>query len=100
LDSTAPTIACANVAAQSANTNANCSALVPDVTNLVRVQSSDNCTAQASLGITQSPASGSTVSGTGSHPITVTVKDADNNETTCVVAFTLNDTTAPTINCS
>jgi hypothetical protein len=99
LDSTAPTIACANVAAQSTNTNANCSALVPDVTSLVRAQSSDNCTAQASLVITQSPASGSTVSGTGSHPITVTVKDADNNETTCVVGFTLNDTTAPTINC-
>jgi hypothetical protein len=99
LDSSAPTIACNNVPAQSASTNANCSALVPDVTSLVRAQSSDNCTAQASLNITQSPASGSTISGTGSHPITVTVKDADNNETTCVVGFTLNDTTAPTINC-
>jgi hypothetical protein len=99
LDSSAPTIACNNVPAQSANTNANCSALVPDVTSLVRAQSSDNCTAQASLNITQSPTSGSSVSGTGSHPITVTVKDADNNETTCVVAFTVNDTTAPTINC-
>jgi hypothetical protein len=99
LDSTAPAIACNNIAAQSVNTDASCSALVPDVTGLVRAQSNDNCTAQASLSITQSPTSGSTVNGTGSHPITVTVKDADNNETTCVVAFTLNDTTAPTINC-
>lgn len=98
-DATAPTINCASVAAQSANTDANCSANVPDATGLVRAQSSDNCTAQASLNITQSPTAGSTVSGTGSHPITVTVKDADNNETTCTVGFTLNDTTAPTINC-
>jgi hypothetical protein len=99
LDSTAPTITCNNIAAQSVNTDGSCSALVPDVTGLIRAQSSDNCTPQASLNITQSPTSGSTISGTGSHPITVTVKDVDNNETTCVVGFTLNDTTAPTINC-
>jgi hypothetical protein len=98
-DVTAPTITCASVAAQSVSTDSNCSALVPDVTNLVRAQSSDNCTARAGLVITQSPAADTSVSGTGSHPITVTVKDADNNETTCVVGFTLNDTTAPTINC-
>jgi hypothetical protein len=98
-DTIAPTIACANVAAQSASTGANCTATVPDVRTLVRAQSTDNCTAIADLIITQSPTEGSSVSGSGSHPITVTVKDADNNSKTCIVAFTVNDTTAPTINC-
>lgn len=98
-DTTAPTINCANVAAQSASTDSSCSATVPDVTGLVRAQSTDNCTAPADLVITQSPTANSTVSGTGPHPITVTVKDAANNSQTCVVGFTLNDTTAPVINC-
>jgi hypothetical protein len=100
VDNTAPTITCAGVAAQSASTNASCAATVPDVTGLVRAQANDNCTLKANLVITQSPTANSTVSGTGSHPITVTVKDADNNSQTCVVGFTLNDTTAPTINCA
>jgi hypothetical protein len=100
IDTTAPTIACANVAAQSASANGSCSAIVPDVTSLVRAQSNDNCTTQVNLVITQNPTAGSTASGTGSHPITVTVKDADNNNTTCVIAFTVNDTSAPSITCS
>jgi len=62
---------------------------------LVRAQSSDNCTIQASLTVTQSPVQASTVSGTGSHPITVTVTDSANNFASCIVAFTVNDVTAP-----
>jgi hypothetical protein len=98
-DTNAPTILCNNVAAQSASANGSCSAIVPDVTGLVRAQSSDNCTAQANLIITQNPTAGSNVNGTGSHPITVTVKDADNNSTNCTVTFTVSDTTAPSITC-
>ena len=98
-DTQAPAINYAGVAAQSANTDSNCSAAVPDVISLVRAQSSDSCTANEALVITQSPAAGSPVSGVGSYPITVTVKDADNNGTTWVLGFTLNDTTPPTITC-
>jgi hypothetical protein len=96
---TAPVIQCNNVAAQTASANANCQAAVPDVTALVRAQSSDNCTTQANLIITQSPLAGTLV-GLGSNPITVTVKDAANNMQTCNVAFTFNDTTMPVITCN
>src|SRR5262249_4421526 len=58
-DTTVPTINCAAVAAQSANADANCEAIVPDVRNLVRSQSSDNCTAQNQLDVTQNPQQGS-----------------------------------------
>ena len=98
-DNQPPAINCAAVTAQSANADANCQAVVPDVRTLVRAQSSDNCTAQASLTVTQNPVQGSIVSGTGSHPIVATVTDASNNSTDCTVAFTVNDTTAPVINC-
>lgn len=98
-DHTAPVIQCAQVAAQSANTNASCQATVPDVRALVRAQSSDSCTAQASLTITQSPQPGSVVSAAGAHPITVTVMDASSNTTTCMVAFTVIDNTPPQIVC-
>jgi hypothetical protein len=98
-DTTSPVINCAAVPAQSANADANCQATVPDVRGLVRAQSSDNCTATNSLIVTQSPTQGTTVSGTGSHPITVTVTDASNNSTSCIVAFTGIDNTPPTITC-
>ncbi len=97
-DGVAPTIACGNIAAQSATANASCQATVPDVRALVRAQSSDNCTPQANLTVTQSPTEGSAVSGAGAHPITVTVSDGTNSNT-CVVAFTVNDLTPPTITC-
>src|SRR5205085_827281 len=64
-DTEKPQIACGNVAAQSATANSSCQASVPDVTSLVRAQSSDNCTAAASLTITQNPTAASTVSGEG-----------------------------------
>jgi hypothetical protein len=99
IDIIKPVIACNLIPAQTANADANCSAVVPDVRALVRAQSSDNCATQASLTVTQSPMQGSTVSGVGSHPITVTVKDAANNSETCVVGFTVNDVTKPVITC-
>lgn len=98
-DNTAPAIVCGSAPAQSANAGANCQAPVPDVQALVRAQSSDNCTANSSLTVTQNPAQGSTVSGTGPHPITVTVTDGSNNSANCIVAFTVIDNTSPTIVC-
>ncbi|HJQ27065.1 MAG TPA: HYR domain-containing protein [Blastocatellia bacterium] len=98
-DGTAPTISSKSLKPQSATTDAKCQASVPDVRELVRAQSADNCTAQAQLVITQDPAAGSAVSGTGSHPITVMVKDAAGNLTSCAVAFTVTDNTPPSITC-
>src|SRR5205814_5722378 len=39
------------------------------------------------------------VSGAGSYSISVTVADACGNQAYCAVAFTVTDTTPPTINC-
>src|SRR5207247_2348935 len=72
-DNTPPTVNCPAVPPQSAYANATCSALVPDVCGLVRAQSSDNCTASSALSITQIPAKGTSVSGSGPHPIQITV---------------------------
>lgn len=94
-----PSVACGSVAGQSANADASCSATVPDVRDLVRAQSSDNCTDRYSLFVLQSPAPGGTVSGLGPHPITVTVLDESNNRTTCTVPFNLSDVTPPSISC-
>jgi hypothetical protein len=99
-DKQKPVINCSAVAAQSAGSDGNCEATVPDVRALVRAQSSDNCTLQSSLVVTQNPAQGSMVSGVGSHPINVTVCDAASptaNCAQCVVAFTVNDVTPTTI---
>jgi hypothetical protein len=98
-DTQAPKIVCGSVAGQSANADANCQAPVPDVRGLVRAQSSDNCTLNASLTITQSPAQNSIVTGAGAHPIDVTVTDEANNSTHCTVPFTVLDITPPIITC-
>src|SRR5207248_3193153 len=95
-DNTPPTVNCPAVPPQSAYANASCSTLVPDVCGLVRAQSSDNCTASSALSITQIPAKGTSVSGSGPHPIQVTVADAAGNSTPCTVAFTVIDSTPPT----
>jgi hypothetical protein len=98
VDNTAPTINCSAVAAQSANADASCQAIVPDVRELVRAQSSDNCTARASLTITQDPPQGAMVSGAGSHPILVMVSDGANTNS-CTVAFNVVDNIPPVIHC-
>ena len=92
-DNTAPTITtCAPN--QSASANASCQAPVPNFT--ASVVATDNCTPANLLSITQSPAAG-TLRGVGVHGITITVKDAANNQSTCVANFTVTDNTAPTI---
>ena len=93
IDNTKPVITkCAP--AQRANADANCSAKVPDFTG--NVTATDNCTAVGSLVITQAPTAGISVS-TGTTNVTITVKDAAGNPTTCTTSFTVNDVTAPTI---
>ncbi len=92
-DVTAPVIGtCAGD--QSASADANCQAAVPDFT--AGVSATDNCTATGSLVITQTPTAGTLV-GLGAHAVTISVKDAANNESTCQAMFTVSDTTAPAI---
>lgn len=92
-DTTAPNISqCAGNQVGSAD--ANCQAAVPDFT--AGVTATDNCTASGSLVITQTPTAGTLV-GLGATVVTVHVKDAANNESTCQAMFTVSDTTAPSI---
>jgi hypothetical protein len=94
-DTTPPTItACAPPATGTAN--ASCKASVPDFT--AGTTATDNCTASGSLTKTQSPAAGTLV-GLGSTNVTVTVKDACNNSSSCITTFTVTDTTPPSITC-
>ena len=83
--------ACA--ASQSASANGSCQAPVPSFTGVI---ATDNCTSAASLVITQSPVAGTLV-GLGVHVITMTVKDAANNPSTCTTSFTVSDTSNPQI---
>jgi hypothetical protein len=76
---------------QSASGNASCQAAVPDFTSGV-VASDCN----GPLTITQSPAAGTLV-GLGATTVTLTVKDAANNASTCTTSFTVNDATPPVI---
>ena len=65
------------------------------VPNLVgEVVATDNC--GAALTITQSPVAG-TVIGIGVTTVTMTVRDAGGNETTCTVSITVVDSNAPVI---
>jgi hypothetical protein len=91
-DNTAPTINCP--ATQTLVLGANCSATLPDYTNLATT--GDNCGVQS---VTQSPAVGTTVSGTGNMTVTLTVTDVNGNETECTFTVTKVDNTPPTISC-
>jgi len=92
-DNTAPLILnCAPP--QSANANSNCQAILPDFTP--NVNATDNCTSTPELTITQSPAAGTVVS-TGVTDVTLTVKDAANNTSSCSTTFTVADNTSPVV---
>jgi probable HAF family extracellular repeat protein len=91
-DTTPPTGSCP--APVTASADANCQAAVPNL--VAQVVASDNCTPAQALLITQSPMAGTFV-GLGAHPVTITVKDASGNSSTCTVLFTVTDTTPPSI---
>jgi hypothetical protein len=94
-DNEKPTIVCAT--SQTINLDANCNAFLPDYRNLLTA--SDNCTPANALVITQSPVSGTTISGAGTQVITFTVSDAAGNFSTCTMTLTKLDVTPPTITC-
>jgi hypothetical protein len=75
----------------------NCTVILPDYRSLVTV--SDNCTAANNLVITQSPAAGTVLTGSGNTTVTFTVTDASGNHATCSFVVTRADQTAPVIAC-
>jgi hypothetical protein len=71
-----------------------CEFVIPDYTGLA--MATDNCTALPAL--TQSPAIGTTIYGTGTvQEITITATDESGNATSCTFEITLDDTIAPSI---
>ena len=90
-DITPPSITCPGNQAETPN--ASCQFVLPDYTALATV--TDNC--NASPTVTQSPASGTTISGTTT--ITLTADDGNGNTSQCSFDVTLNDGTAPTAVC-
>jgi gliding motility-associated-like protein len=73
--------------------NANCEALLPNLTPLLTAN--DNCT--GSITKTQSPAAGTTITGTTT--VTLTATDASGNSSSCTVDVFIVDGVAPTIAC-
>jgi uncharacterized repeat protein (TIGR01451 family) len=89
-DTTAPTFT-TTAADSSASADANCQAPVPDY--VAASAASDNCGTPT---LSQSPTAGTLV-GAGPHTVTVTATDSAGNHTSDDVVFTVNDTTAPTV---
>src|SRR5262249_56088118 len=93
-DTTPPSVSCP--AGTSASADGTCQGVVPNVLGGVTV--SDNCSGAAQITVSQSPAAGTLV-GLGPHTITVTAGGGGNNSAGCTTAFTVNDTTPPSVSC-
>ena len=76
--------------------DANCEFDLPDYTPLVFV--SDNCDSAPFI-ITQSPASGQTITGEDVTTVSFSVTDGNSNVGTCSITVTTEDNDAPTITC-
>lgn len=91
-DVTPPIVTCP--AAQTLNLNASCTATIPNYLGMVT--SSDNC---GIASVTQSPVSGTSVSGVGTTVVTITATDVNGNVSTCTFNVNRVDVTAPTVTC-
>ncbi len=89
-----PTITCPADLAVTAD--ASCEGTVPDLTAGATV--SDNCSVEAAITVTQSPAVG-TVIGVGTTIVTLTATDEAGNTATCTVDVTVEDDSAPQAIC-
>ena len=92
VDNTAPSITCPTT--QTLALGANCSATLPDYTSLATT--GDNCGVQS---VSQSPTTGTTVSGAGNMSVTLTVTDINGLTNTCTFTVTKVDNTPPSITC-
>ncbi|MCT4581480.1 MAG: HYR domain-containing protein [Flavobacteriales bacterium] len=91
LDTLAPIVTCPGD--QTENPDALCNFVLPDYTGLA--SATDNCSSSPVL--TQSPAIGSTISGTTT--VTITADDGNGNTSTCTFNVILQDVIPPTISC-
>ena len=95
-DVTAPSVNCPNDTVL--QLNASCQATIGNFVPLVTA--SDNCTASGSLIVSQSPVSGTTLSGIGAtQVVTITVEDESNNQVQCAFDISVVDTVMPVITC-
>ncbi|MDZ4822843.1 MAG: HYR domain-containing protein, partial [Flavobacteriales bacterium] len=92
VDVTNPTITCPG--AQTLVLNSSCTATLGNYVSLATT--SDNCSA---VTVTQSPISGSSVSGVGTTTVTITATDASGNTSSCTFSVNRLDNTNPTITC-
>ena len=95
-DNTNPTITCP--ANQTLSVNAMCAIDLPDYTSSATV--TDNCTADGSISVTQSPTAGTTLMGDGTmQTVTLTANDGNGNTSQCTFTVTLEDNSIPAITC-
>ncbi len=95
-DLQAPSLSCPDN--QSVEVDENCGFLVPDYTLLA--VTSDNCTADNAITLTQNIASGTTLSGNmASVQMLITADDNNGNQAQCSFTLLLNDATQPSITC-
>ncbi len=92
VDNTPPMISCPTT--KTLVLGPNCTAALPNYTNLATT--GDNCGVQ---GVTQSPAAGTSVSGTGNMTVTLTVTDVNGLTSSCQFTVTKMDETPPTVVC-
>ncbi len=94
-DQTPPALNCP--ADRTLNLNVNCQASLANYISLSTV--SDNCTAAASIVRTQSPATGSVLSGVGVTIVTIAATDAVGNASNCTFNVNRTDVILPSITC-
>ncbi|MCF8276209.1 MAG: HYR domain-containing protein [Flavobacteriales bacterium] len=80
---------------QLATLNSSCSFTVPNYTSLMSAE--DNC--DITLSYQQIPAAGSTIFGTGTYGIQITVEDDNGNSDNCAFNLTVDDVLPPTVIC-
>jgi uncharacterized lipoprotein YddW (UPF0748 family) len=88
-----PVITCP--ADQKLTLNASCSGALPDYRSMANV--SDDVSTGNQLSVTQSPAAGTSVQGTGNLVVTLTATDASGKSSTCTFTVTKEDKTAPVL---
>jgi gliding motility-associated-like protein len=92
-DNESPTLVCPTDQNESVNTS--CQFVLPDYTSLAVV--ADNCTATASIVITQLPIAGTTIS--ANTVITLNADDGNGNSSVCNFNVLLQDNAAPVLTC-
>jgi hypothetical protein len=90
-DVTPPSLACPGN--QVMNVGTTCNGVLPDYRGMAVV--SDNCTASNAISLSQSPAPGTLLTGTGSTTVTLTATDAAGNISNC--NFSVTRTATPSI---